>query len=305
MRFWPATFLLFAGCTATQSRHVLRDEPLQPRDEQAVAGRVIDDFADAASLESWKKYVVDGSVHDPVTSLEDGALRVTSDSSAGLFWRSLKIETRAEPILSWRWRVSETFGASTPLAPEFDNFPARLLVGFDSGWDGAGPAALSFRKKVTDYTGVAPPARAICYTFGGKLNCSEAVDAAFGEGRIVVINLRSDNTPAGQWQTEVRDIDADYRAIFGQPAPPVTAMAVGSDSHRLRRKAWAEFDDITAYPPAAAEQFRRELAAPTPERRVPPLTWWIIGLSLAAAGMAGGWWIWRQRGQSHAGRAGL
>ncbi|MCL4731831.1 MAG: DUF3047 domain-containing protein, partial [Planctomycetes bacterium] len=159
------------------------------------------------------------------------------------------------------------------------------------GWEGTGPAAAGFRRRVRDYTGFDPPSRAICYTFGGKLPATEAVDAAFGEGRIVVVNLRSHLTPAGQWQWQVRDLEADYRALFGGPVPPVAAIAAGSDSHRLKRAAWAEFDDLAVYPPDAAAAFAAELSAP-PRRGAPPLTWWLIGAALAVGGAAASWWLW-------------
>ncbi|MBX3475920.1 MAG: DUF3047 domain-containing protein [Planctomycetes bacterium] len=288
------TLTFLAGCTAQQSRRVLSVAPLESDRPQPPQGRVIADFESADATGAWTKYVVEGSVHDPVATLEQGALRITSDSSAGLFWHACGMDPAREPLLRWRWRVSETFGTSTPLSPEFDNFPARLLVGFDAGWEGSGPAAAAFRKKVRDYTGFDPPSRAICYTFGGKLPASEAVDGAFGEGRIVVVNLRPHTSAAGQWYWQVRDVAADYRAIFGTSPPRVMAIAVGSDSHRLKKPAWGEFDDITAFGPEAAAHFVADLAAPELDRRAPPLVWWIAGLCMALAAATAGWWVWQR-----------
>lgn len=277
--------LLLAGCTVNQSRHAVAVDPLVS-DQTPVAGRVIDDFD---SADAWSYYEVDGSVHSLAYEAHDGVMKLTSDSSAGLLWRAVSYDPRAEPLLQWRWRVSTTFDNSSPLAPEFDNFPARLLVGFDSGWKGAGPLALDWRGKVEKATGVTPPARAICYTFGGTIESNEAVDAAFGEGRIVVINLR----PRGSegWFSEVRDIGADYRAIFGEPAPAVMALGLGCDSHRVKLLASAEFDFVRAYGPDAYAQFRRELAAP-PERTTPLLTWIIIGTCALVASSSAGVWLW-------------
>jgi hypothetical protein len=280
-----ALALLLAGCTVNQSRHAVAVEPLVS-DDSPVAGRVIDDFDSAGA---WHYYEVDGSVH-PLAWQADGVMRLTSDSSAGLLWRETRYDPQAEPLLQWRWSVDRTFDNSNPFSPEFDNFPARFLVGFDSGWKGAGPVALEWRKKVEAATGVTPPARAICYTFGGALDAGEAVDAAFGEGRIVVINLRPRGAE-GQRFSEVRDIAADYRAIFGEPAPTVMALGLGCDSHRVKLKASAEFDFIRVYGPEAYSQFRRELAQ-SPERRAPLLTWLILaGCGLLAAASAGAW-LW-------------
>jgi hypothetical protein len=286
---WLPIILVLAGCTVNQSRHAVAVEPLASGDA-AVAGRVIDEFD---SADDWHYFEVEGSVH-PLAWQADGVMRLTSDSSAGLLWRETRLDLQAEPLLQWRWRVDRTFDNSSPFSPEFDNFPARFLVGFDSGWKGVGPVAAEWRKKVEAATGVTPPARAICYTFGGTLDSGDAVDAAFGEGRIVVINLRPRGAE-GEWFTEVRDIAADYRAIFGAPAPAVMALGLGCDSHRVKVKASAEFDFIRAYGPEAYGQFRRELAEP-PERRAPLLTWLILaGCALLAVGSAGTWFWLRAR----------
>jgi hypothetical protein len=277
--------LLLAGCTINQSRHAVAVAPLESADAP-IAGRLIDDFD---SADNWHYYEVEGSVN-PLAYEANGVMRLTSDSSAGLLWRDVRYDSQAEPLLQWRWRVDRTFDASTPLAPEFDNFPARLLVGFDSGWKGAGPLAADWRKKVEKATGTTPPARAICYTFGGTIDSGEAVDAAFGEGRIVVINLR----PRGaedEWFTEVRDIAADYRAIFGEPAPAVMALGLGCDSHRMKAVASAEFDFVRIYGPDAYAQFRSKLAPP-PERSVPLLTWIVLGACAAVAATSAGAWLW-------------
>jgi hypothetical protein len=279
-------FLLLAGCTMNQSRHAVAVEPLEATDTP-VPGRVLDDFD---SADEWHYFEVEGSVHPLAFEAREGLMRLTSDSSAGLLWRAVGYEPQAEPLMQWRWRVSTTFDNSSPLAPEFDNFPARLLVGFDSGWKGAGPLALDWRKKVEKHTGATPPARAICYTFGGTIENNEAVDAAFGEGRIVVINLRPRGAE-GEWFSEVRDIAADYRAIFGEPAPVVMALGLGCDSHRVKVVASAEFDFVKVYGPDAYAQFRRELVPP-PERHAPMLTWIILGACAVVAAGSAGAWLW-------------
>ncbi|MCA8945835.1 MAG: DUF3047 domain-containing protein [Planctomycetes bacterium] len=297
MRRMPLVLILIlAGCTTTQSRHVVDSSRLENPDTAPVPGRVIDAF-DAE--EDWRYYEVEGSLKPLSFGVSDGAMHLRSDGSAGLIWRATRYDPNAEPLLSWRWRVSRTFENSSPLAPEFDNFPARLLVGFDASWRNAGPAASAWRKKVEDYTGVTPPARAICYTFGGGLEPNEGVDAAFGEGRIVVINLRPPGAD-GEWHNEVRDIAGDYRAIYGEAPPDVMALALGCDSHRRKIEVEAWFDNITAYGPEAFEQFRSQLGEPA-ERHTPPLVWIIMAAATAIAIASAGTWFWLQQRQKSSG----
>lgn len=289
----PVILLLLAACTAQQSRHVVAVERLEPA--PAPQGRVLEDFDDAEAAKSWQLYGVEGGKHPLKHEAEGGTLRLHSDASAGLLWRRVGFEPGTEPLLAWRWKVSRTLGTSSPLSPELDNFPARLLVGFDSGWQGANPAALSFRRKVENYTGATPPARAICYTFGGELPSSEAVDATFGDGRIVVINLRTPTSPAMHWHHEVRDVAADYRAVFREDPPAVTALALGCDSHRAGLEVSAWFDDIVVYGPEAYAYFRAALAPP-PVREHPLLTWLIV-LGAAVVAFASGGWLWHSSRQ--------
>lgn len=292
MRWCVPLLLILVGCTGQQSRHAVTTEALEVAEAIPIEGRVLDDFSSESAADDWKLYNVEGSVNPLQHDVADGALQLTSNSSAGLLWRAFDFDPAAEPLIAWRWKVSGIFDTSSPLSPEFDNFPARLLVGFDAGWDNAGPAALSWRKKVEDATGVTPPSRAICYTFGGDLSSTEAVDATFGEGRIVVINLR---TRADGWTHEVRDIAGDYRAVFREAPPRVMALGLGCDSHRMKVKAQAWFDDITVYPPEAYEQFRRVLPSP-PERRAPLLVWIIVAIASVTAAGTAGVWFWLRRG---------
>jgi hypothetical protein len=282
-----------AGCTAVQHRHVVQSEPLADP-QTAVPGRVIEDFDGEGAEQLWTLYEVEGSVNPLARQRVDGALHLRSDASAGLVWRQVGFDPRREPLLTWRWKVSRTFDTSSPLSPELDNFPARVLVGFDSGWDGANPAALVWRRKVEQYTGVTPPARAICYTFGGELPSVQAVDATFGDGRIAVINLRTPRAEAGRWYNEVRDVASDYTAVFREPPPPVTAFALGCDTHRLKIVAEAWFDDLTVYGHDAYPHFRARLA-PVPERTIPLLTWLIMGGSTIFAAGTAGVWLWLRR----------
>jgi hypothetical protein len=282
--------LVVAGCTTQQSRHVVDTESLRAEGPRAatVEGRLLDDFT---SAENWTPYNVQGGLNPLAHEAGDGVLRVTSDSSAGLLWSAVRYDPGTEPLLAWRWRVSEVFDGSSPLSPEFDNFPARVLVGFDSGWEGASRTVLSWRRRVEEHTGLTPPARAICYTFGGSMGPHEAVDAAFGQGRIVVINLRRPNAQAGTWYSEVRDIAADYRAIFGEAPPEVMALGLGSDSHRVQRRVEAEFTNLRVYGPEAYKQFRSELTLP-PQRGVPPLVLMIYGLCAGVAALSATAWLW-------------
>ncbi|MCF6227154.1 MAG: DUF3047 domain-containing protein [Planctomycetes bacterium] len=180
------------------------------------------------------------------------------------------------------------FEASSPWVTETDNFPARVLIGFDASWADADPAALSFKQKVEDATGQSPPSRAICYTFGGGLSSNEAVDGSFGSGRVAVINLRNASAGVDKWRRELRDIESDYQAVFQLKAPKVSMLGIACDTHLVGGKATAMFSDFTLYPASARELLSNQVQ---PEA-LGPSRWRLMMLalsSLAAVLIAGVW----------------
>lgn len=296
--FVLALILLAAACTTNQRRRGLDSPALSPSDEKS-AGRALCDLAAKDAGDAWKLYAIQGVKNNSRLFASSGALHVVSNDAAGLFYftGAPLFDPAKEPLLTWRWRVSALLPDATPLAPDLDNFPARLLVGFDSGWEGADHVALQWKKKVEEATGQTPPPRAICYTFGGRMPPSEAVDALFGQGRIVVINLRGREAAPDAWYEEVRDVASDYKAIFGEAAPKVTALAVAADTHRVHESVNADFADFRVYEASAYAQFSQDLTAP-PERGWSNAAIWVVAGAVIIAIACGLWLVTRVRRKS-------
>ena len=290
--------LLVPACTVNQRRHGVGSSELNPEAAATESGRLLCDLTKPQCERAWKLYAIQDVANRPVLSSHQGALRVASTDAAGLFYLTGAplFEPRKEPLLAWRWRVSALLEGTSPLAPDFDNFPARLLVGFDCGWEGADALALQWKKKVEDATGMTPPPRAICYTFGGALPAREAVDALFGQGRIVVINLRGRDAKADCWYSEIRDVASDYRAVFGEDAPAVTALAIASDTHRVHATVKADFADFRVFDLAAYPRFAQALGQ-RPEREASTLALWLATGCVVLATLLAGAWLWRTQTQ--------
>ncbi len=279
---WPVLFLLPLACSQPQTRHAISDPASET--EESYTPRMIDDFE--KSLDHWHTWEATISTRAPTKVIENGTMRVDADDTASVLWRRCDFDPRTEPIITWRWRVSTMFD-SDPMVPTRDNFPARFIVGFDAEWNNASPNALAFRKQVHDQTGMDLPARALCYTFGGNRPSHEGIDAAFADGRIVVINLRTHQDSTGVWYTETRDIARDYRDVFGEAPPDVSAIGFGIDNQRVNIPVTSWLDDIAVYPAAA----RRALAQnPSINREPNRLNLWLaLGFGALAMAIGGAW----------------
>ena len=62
--------------------------------------------------------------------------------------------------------------------------------------------------------------------------------------RVRIVVVESGDAQAGQWVSETRDLEADFRAAFGGPAPRVTAVLVASDTDQTHAGAIAWFGDL-------------------------------------------------------------
>ena len=71
--------------------------------------------------------------------------------------------------------------------------------------------------------------------------------------RIRMVVVESGSARAGQWVEEARDLEADFRAAFGEqwgkPMPAVTGIAAGNDTDQTGESAIAWFGDFRLEPP--------------------------------------------------------
>lgn len=174
-------------------------------------------------------------------------LRVHADSAVGTAAFAMQAGMADRPLLSWRWKIDRVVaGADTNTRPG-DDFAARVYVSFDV------PAAelpLSDRAKMKlakAIYGMDVPTASLCYVWDNRLPPGTRRWSPYSD-RVRTIVLRSGNGEAGQWVSETRDLDADFRAAFGArhpgPTPAVTGIAIGNDTDQTHETATAWFGDF-------------------------------------------------------------
>lgn len=84
--------------------------------------------------------------------------------------------------------------------------------------------------------------KSIKYTYSSTL----PVGTILRQGALRVVVVASGTT--GRWVTVVRDVAADYRALFGDDAPTPRSLTLWSDSDDTRSEARVDVDDIALLP---------------------------------------------------------
>ncbi|MGQ0512495.1 MAG: DUF3047 domain-containing protein [Betaproteobacteria bacterium] len=215
---------------------------------QGAAALAFSALAPGAPLPGWLEPVTFGGQTRPnafslVADEGRTVLRVRSEASASGLARKLRVDPATHPRLSWRWKASRLVAKGRLDAKEGDDFALRLYVTFDLD-----PATLSFgdRMKLSlarSIWGDHLPIAALCYVWDADAAPGTIAPNAYTDR---VRMLVADSGPArlGQWVAHERDVGADFRAAFGQPAPAVTSVILSADTDNTGESAESWFGDV-------------------------------------------------------------
>ncbi len=178
----------------------------------------------------WIVAGVPGKRTTEFTTSPDGAVMIRADESVGFLVREVPQATALDVRLTWRWRVDQSPPPVAPDAKGRDDRPAAVHVIFAGADDGAGPLTGLRRWLRGTMVHGAFTGRSLTYMWGGTLPAGTRLPNPYlpGDGWIIV--RRGPETPNGAWRTETIDPAADYRALFGSPAPRLTHLALSADT---------------------------------------------------------------------------
>jgi hypothetical protein len=238
--------LTLALCLATSSAMaMLSDASLSLRFSDSATGTRLP--------AGWKNYPMSRDKAAASVRLDrDGdatVLHIHADKNAGGIAHMQKLS--ANQVLSWRWKVDHSVAKADLENKHGDDFAARVYVFFD-----VPTSELTFGERIKltlarSVMGQELPRAALCYVWDNKHPIGTiAPNAYYGAVRMIV--LQSGDTHAGQWQTQHRDLAADFRAAFGRSAPQVTGVALASDTDNTDGNVNAWFGDLVFSPHVAA-----------------------------------------------------
>jgi hypothetical protein len=176
----------------------------------------------------WRSYETPGGhPRYDFTIVEDGgrrALELKSTDDHSTIAKEIDVAFAATPILEWAWRVilqptgadlttragSDASGHIFVVWPRFPAMLRSRLVGYV--WDPVIPPGTIVRSPKT--------------------------------GMVSFVVARSGPRGFGEWSVERHDVAADYRRIYGEPAPRPGAVALSIDTNDTRASAAARFGRI-------------------------------------------------------------
>lgn len=153
------------------------------------------------------------------------AIRMVAEDAAGQAWLELDDHLRpGEGLLSWRWRVDRHLTGVVLREAELDDAPARFFVAFGGG-------------------GLFGRPRLIFYTWGGREPKGDTFISHVSD-RIAVVVLRNSEDVTGQWLTERRNPDEDFRRAFDRDPDEIRAVGLMADTDQLGARAEVWLRDV-------------------------------------------------------------
>ncbi len=204
--------------------------------------------AGATLPEGWKPIGVSGSTpRTRYTLVEDGSITVVkaeSNASASGISRDVKVSLAEFPLLKWRWKIANVLKSSDLRTKEGDDYPARVYVMFDYPLEKLSFADRTKLRLARALHDPHLPAATLCYVWDTKAPIGTNVPSSYTNLMRMIV-VESGSAHVNQWREIERDVAADFKAAFGDDAPPVSAIAIATDTDNTGESAVAWFGDIS------------------------------------------------------------
>ncbi len=172
-----------------------------------------------------------------------GVIEAQSKNGASGLIRKLTINPAQYPVIRWQWKVKNILSKGDVSKKSGDDYPARIYITFayepkKAGfWEG-----VKFDTYKMIY-GEYPPVGAINYIWANKAKTGRIFTNPYAD-RVKMIVVESGSAKVGQWLRERRNIVDDYRAAFKKDPPPVSGIAVMTDTDNTGQSATAWYGNI-------------------------------------------------------------
>lgn len=204
--------------------------------------------AGAALPEHWRPLGVSSAKNATRYALvaDDGVTVVRADAvaSASALSRTIHVNPAEFPLLRWRWKVNQVIKNGDIHSKAGDDYAARVYVMFDLPLEKlpfADRTKLRLARALHDPN---LPSATLCYVWDNKAPPGTTVPSSYTNLMRMIV-VESGASRVNQWLVAERDIAADFKAAFGHDAPPISAVAIATDTDNTGETAAAFFGDIS------------------------------------------------------------
>jgi len=177
-------------------------------------------------LEGWEHKSFKGETEYSLQAI-DGVTVLTADSRAagsGMF-KEQHIDLEQTPFLNWSWRIGKRLNGLNEQSKPGDDYAARVYVVVKGG--------LAFWQT-----------KAINYVWAGNTKKDTVWPNAFAGDHAMMLALRGPEASLNVWQTEKRNVRADFKKLFGEDITAIDAVAIMTDTDNNGGQAAATYGDI-------------------------------------------------------------
>ena len=173
-------------------------------------------------------------------------LRVEAQASYGNLVHALPAGA-APRRLAWRWRVEQANAAAARRQKAGDDSAIKVCLLFDLPLSAVPFLERQLLRLARSQSSEPLPAATLCYVWDARLAPDTALDNAYSR-RVRYLVLRGPEAPLRSWQSEQRDLRADFLRLFGDEAkalPPLLAVAVAGDADNTQSSSLAYLATIS------------------------------------------------------------
>jgi hypothetical protein len=166
-------------------------------------------------------------------------LKASAQASASGLLHLIDLDPRERPLFSWRWKV-------TGLAPSEaspDDSPARIMVSFTGDIQTLPFGDRVFYDQFRLFTGQQLPYAGLMYVWGSRTPSGGMVHNGY-TSRIKIIAVESGSGKLGTWLKETRDVEADYRRLFGEEPGRIVSVGIMTETDANDRALEAYYGNI-------------------------------------------------------------
>ena len=179
-----------------------------------------------SGLSGWSEKSFQGTTEYRI--VEEGGEKVlyakSEKAASGLVFET-DYDPQQFPVLSWRWKISDTISKGDSRIKAGDDYSARIYIVFPHWF---------FLKTKT-----------LNYIWANQLPKNSSQLSVYTSNDMMIA-VESGSAKAGEWVTVQRNLLDDYRKAFGEEPPNVGAIAIMTDTDNTGETAVAWYGDIKA-----------------------------------------------------------